>query len=469
MTKNSEFPYSLLIVDDEAGIRHGLKNWFKKHYDVFESGTSAGALELASAQMIDIAILDIRLKGERDGILLFKELKRINPKMVVLLMTGYGNVEDAVNTLKDGAHDYFLKPVDNHKLLTSIQNALEIRELKTENQGLKKQLKTLDGSHAFIGETPQVRAIMSKADKIKNNPVTVLINGESGTGKEVLARYLHFTSDRSTAPFVALNCAAISESLLLSELFGHEKGAFTGANARKIGKFELADKGHLFMDEIGDMSLSNQAALLRVLETQSFERVGGNQHIKVDTRVVTATNQDLPAMVAAKKFREDLYYRLNVVSFMIPALRDRREDIPLLVEHFRQVHNGRYKKEVQGFSDDAKDMLMAYDWPGNIRELNNVINQVILLSTNEVITPEEIDYSPIQVRPKSFVGTPVNFSNVESLQQASEDHTNAYEKQLLEHYLEHNDYNQSKTAKILKITRKTLARKIQKYGIELKK
>ncbi len=458
---------TILIVDDEEGIRHGLKKWCQKRFNVFDAGDYEKALSIAKKQIIDIAILDIRLKGEKSGIDLFHKLIGLHPEMIVILVTGFGSIEDAVSLMKEGAKDYLLKPIDHQKLLGTIRNSLEIRWLKEENRTLKNELIKRDYPHDFITLNSKMKQIRGKADKIKNMPVPVCISGESGTGKEVLAKYIHYTSDRREKPFVVVNCAAISETLLLSELFGHEKGAFTGADNRKIGKFELADNGQLFLDEIGDMSPANQAALLRVLETQSFERVGGNKTINIDVRIITATNQNLKKQVENNRFREDLYYRINVVNLDLPPLRERKEEIVPLIQHFTNVYRQKYKKNVIGFNKKAIQLLLSYSWPGNIRELKNVINEVILLSEQETIRSEDIEYSPV-FKQKRFPIKP-DFSNVTSLQDTIDMVVMDYEKILIEHFLSKDNFNQSKTAKRLQVDRKTLWRKIQKYNIKLNK
>ncbi len=455
--------FSILVVDDEAGIRFGLRNWLKKRFPVFDCGEYEEAIQLAKSTKIDVVVLDVRLAGDKTGIDLFRELLTIHPDLIAILVTGYGNVEDAVSILKEGANDYLLKPVDHDKLLATIRKAIEIKHLREENKSLKKELIKRDYPHDFITLNERMIAIKTKADKIKNKPVPICITGESGTGKEVLARYIHFTSNRQEKPFVVLNCAAISETLLLSELFGHEKGAFTGANQSKIGKFQLAGTGTLFLDEIGDMSSSNQAALLRVLETGSFERIGGNKTISVDVRIITATNQDLKQRVEDREFREDLYYRINVVHMELPALRDRKSEIPSLINHFLQVYNIRYKKDITKFSDEAVSLLRSCDWPGNIRQLKNVVNETILLSDSDEIQAEDIEYTPVFSQKKRW--SKPDFEALNSLQEELDRITEEYEKTLIEHFLAKHQGNQSQTAKRLKIDRKTLWRKMRKYQI----
>ncbi|MCG8336436.1 MAG: sigma-54 dependent transcriptional regulator [Proteobacteria bacterium] len=458
---------SVLIVDDEEGIRHGLKNWFKKRFNVFDTGEYEEALKTAGTWHIDVAVLDIRLKGEKTGIDLFRELIRQYPEMIIILVTGYGNIEDAVALMKEGAKDYLLKPVDHERLLGTITKCLEIKNLQEENKSLKNELIKRDFPYGFVAHGDQMKFIRDKADKIKNEPVPICITGESGTGKEVLAKYIHYTSERRDKPFIVINCAAISEPLLLSELFGHEKGAFTGANNVKIGKFELADGGHLFLDEIGDMTQASQAALLRVLESKSFERVGGNKTIHVDVRVLTATNRNLKQKVESGEFREDLYYRINVVNLQLPPLRERKEEIVHLIDHFKSIYNERYRKDVHTFSDDATNLLVSCAWPGNIRQLKNVINEVILLSEDSQVKAEDLEFSSLFGQHKTLPRP--DFSKFTSLQEMVEAVSVEYEKKVIEHFLIRENYNQSRAAKALKVDRKTLWRKIQKYNIDIVK
>lgn len=460
----NETNYSVLIVDDEEGIRHGLKNWFKKRFNVFDAGEYEKAIAIADKWQIDVAVLDIRLKGTKTGIDLFGELIEKYPEMIIILVTGYGNVEDAVSLMKKGAKDYLLKPIDHERLLVTINKCLEIKNLQNENKTLKNELIKRDFPYDFIAYGSKMKLIQQKADKVKNRSIPVCITGESGTGKEVLAKYIHYTSQRRENPFVVINCAAISETLLLSELFGHEKGAFTGANHTKTGKFEIADGGHLFLDEIGDMSPANQAALLRVLETGSFERVGGNKSIQVDVRVLTATNRDLKKRVEDGKFREDLYYRINVVNLDLPPLRERKEEVLKLIEHFTNIYNERYRKNIKEYTDEAQQLLINCAWPGNIRQLKNVINELVLLNESEVIESADLEFSSLFGQNKSL--SRPDFSKFTSLQEAVETVSSEYEKKLIEHFLVKEAFNQSKAAKGLKIDRKTLWRKIQKYNID---
>jgi DNA-binding NtrC family response regulator len=465
---------SILIVDDEEGLRHGLETLFAREgFTVHTSASYDSAVSAAARYPVDAAVVDVRLKGERSGIDLLRELKRLEPDLVVLVITGYGSVDTAVESLKGGASDYFLKPIDNTKLLESVRRNLKLRALARENRFLRDQL-VQHSPHTFVTRNPGLAALLERADKVKDQPVTVLITGESGTGKEVLSRYIHFSGSRRDASFIGLNCAALSESLLLSELFGHERGAFTGAVERKRGKFELADGGTLFLDEIGDMSLEVQAKLLRVIEESAFERLGGVKRISVDARIITATNKDLPALIRAGRFREDLYYRINVVSFQLPPLREHPEDIPLLVEHFLAKYSERYVREPVALDPATMASLAAYGWPGNVRELENVVNRMVLLGEASftsgaagvlpgVVTaaaPPADGAAAAEAAGASGPGTAIR-----SLRSGAGDAAALYERRAIGEALARNSGNKSKTARELHITRKTLALKMARYGL----
>jgi DNA-binding NtrC family response regulator len=454
---------SVLIVDDEEGLRHGLENLFKREgFTVFTAGGYESAVDAAARYPVDMAIVDIRLKGDRSGIDLLLELKRLEPDLVVLVITGYGSVDTAVASLKGGAADYFLKPIDNMKLLESVRRNLELRALADENRFLRDELGQRS-PHTFVTNDPGLSAVLAKVDKVKDRAVTVLLTGESGTGKEVLARYIHFTGSRRDGKFIGLNCAALSESLLLSELFGHERGAFTGADERKQGKFELADGGTLFLDEIGDMSLEVQAKLLRVIEESAFERLGGVKRISVDARIISATNKDLSSLIREGRFREDLYYRINVMSFHLPPLRERRVDLPLLIEHFLAKYRERYGGEPVTLDPATMAALSAYDWPGNVRELENVVNRIVLLGEASFLS-EAPGIVP-RVFPVAPAGEEQAPPATGSLRAGAEEALARYERRSIGEALARNRGNKSKTARDLDVTRKTLAQKMAKYGL----
>jgi DNA-binding NtrC family response regulator len=455
---------SVLIVDDEQGIRHGLENLFRREgFSVHSAADFESSVAQAAAVPVDVAIVDLRLRTGRSGLDLLAELKRLEPDIIVIVITGYGSIDTAVASLQGGAADYLLKPIDNDRLMAAVRRNLELRSLKSENRFLKDELSRRCLPHRFITANPGMLELLQKADKVKNSPVTVLITGESGTGKEVLARYIHYSSQRREASFIGINCAALSESLLLSELFGHERGAFTGAVERKRGRFELADGGTLFLDEIGDMSLEVQAKLLRVIEESSFERLGGVKRLSVDVRLVAATNSDLTELIKRGAFREDLYYRVNVVSLNLTPLRERREDVPLLVEHLLDKYAARYGRERPRLSRDTMAALERYDWPGNVRELENLVNQIVLLGENALAAWSGLQGSaPVSA---SVSGLPVDPSRVSSLKDALQNVVEHYERQIVGKCLERNRGNKSRTARELAVTRRTLVRKIEKYGL----
>jgi two-component system response regulator AtoC len=455
---------SVLIVDDEEGLRHGLENLFKREgFTVHTAASYEGAVSAAARYPVDAAIVDVRLKGDRSGIDLLLVLKRLEPDLVVIVITGYGSVDTAVASLKGGAADYFLKPIDNPKLLESVRRNLELRARASENRFLKDEL-VQRSPYTFVTRDPGLAALLARADKVKDRPVTVLITGESGTGKEVLSRYIHYSGARRDARFISLNCAALSESLLLSELFGHERGAFTGAVERKRGKFELADGGTLFLDEIGDMSLEVQAKLLRVIEESAFERLGGVKRISVDVRIVTATNKDLPLLIREGKFREDLFYRINVVFFHLPPLREHRGDIPLLVDHFLAKYSERYVREPVTLDPATMAALAAYDWPGNVRELENVVNRIVLLGEASftggapVVMPRVLPAGPA-------VTEELAVPAAGPLKEGAEEAASRYERRAISEALARNGGNKSKTARELDVTRKTLALKMARYRL----
>jgi DNA-binding NtrC family response regulator len=452
---------SILVVDDEEGIRHGLENLFRRQgWAVHTADGFEAALAAAGRYALDVALVDLRLRTGKNGIDLLVELKRQEPDLIVIVITGYGSIDTAVTSLKSGAADYFLKPIDNSKLLEAIRRHLELRTLQNENRFLKDELDRRCLPHQFLTRDPALLALLAKADKVKDSNATVLITGESGTGKEVLARYIHFTSNRAQAGFIGLNCAALSESLLLSELFGHERGAFTGAVERRRGKFELADGGTLFLDEIGDMSLETQAKVLRVIEESSFERVGGTKSITVDVRIIAATNQDLPSLIRAGRFREDLFYRINVVALHLTPLRERRGDIELLARHFLKKFSERYLRPQPPLSAEAFAALQVQQWPGNARELENLINQFVLLGAmpGSPKGPQPPPQPPEPEPEHSLSGQP--------LKQALAALTNRCERRLIADCLRRNGGNKSRSARELGITRKTLARKIALHGLQ---
>ncbi|HEV8616830.1 MAG TPA: sigma-54 dependent transcriptional regulator, partial [Methylomirabilota bacterium] len=373
-------PARLLVADDDPGLRESLERTLTREgYRVTLASDGRAALERVQAGGIDLILTDLKMPG-LTGLELLRAAKAIAPDVDVILLTAFGTVEEAVKAMKDGAYDFLTKPFRREQLLKLIDKALERRALIEQNKVLRQQLEDLRGKGQVIGASPAFRRMMTLVDQVADSAATVLIQGESGTGKELVARAIHERSPRSHRPFVAVNCAALPETLLESELFGYEKGAFTGAAGRKEGRFELADGGTLFLDEVADLSPVTQPKILRVLQEGEFERLGGTRSLRVDVRIVAATNQDLSQMVKDKRFREDLFYRLNVITINVPPLRDRREDIPVLAHHFVRIYAAKNNRRLEGLTDEAVRQLEAYSWPGNVRELENVIERAVVLA-----------------------------------------------------------------------------------------
>ncbi|MCJ7458694.1 MAG: sigma-54 dependent transcriptional regulator [candidate division Zixibacteria bacterium] len=442
--------YRILVVDDEESQREMLGGFLQKEgYSVSLADSGETALKLGQDDFFEAALIDLKMPG-MDGIELLSRLKEINPEIQVIVITAHGSIETAVEAMRRGAFHYVNKPVDLEELKINVKKALENQKVLSENRFLKEQLEEKYKDLKIIGESKTIRDVLSTVARVAKTDSTVLIRGDSGTGKELVARAIHTLSDRASRNFISLSCAAIPETLLESELFGYEKGAFTGATRRKEGRFELADEGTLFLDEIGDLSLETQVKLLRVIETQEFERLGGKETIKVNVRIISATNQDLERKIKEKSFREDLYYRLNVVSILIPPLRERKEDILPLVEHFIQKYNQKTGKKIQGITTDAKDILLSYPWPGNIRELENAIERAIVLGRGEAIDKPDLAYLSFQ-KTEHF---PSDFSLKE------------LEKSQILKVLEKTGGNLTQAAELLGIHRNTLRLKMKEYGIK---
>jgi two-component system response regulator HydG len=406
-------PPTLLIADDDPGLRESLERTLTREgYRVILASDGRAALERVQAGGIDLIVTDLRMPG-LTGLELLRAAKAIMPDVDVILLTAFGTVEEAVKAMKDGAYDFLTKPFRREQLIKLIDKALERRDLIEQNRALKKQLEDLRAKGQMIGASPSWRRMLALIEQVADSSATILIQGESGTGKELVARSIHERSARRNGPFVAVNCAALPETLLESELFGYEKGAFTGAAGRREGRFELADGGTLFLDEIADLSPVTQPKILRALQEGEFERVGGSKTIRVDVRIVTATNQDLAALVRDKRFREDLLYRLNVITTQVPPLREKHEDVPVLAQHFLRVYAAKNNRQLDGFSDEALGCLEAYSWPGNVRELENVIERAVVLATGPRIgtelIPEHVRTAPAFQIPK-FVVPPEGIS-----------------------------------------------------------
>ncbi len=454
---------NVLIIDDEENIRKMLEGiLLEEEYTPFTAGEWEEANKVLLREKVDVILLDVWLP-KIGGMDILDILKKDFSAVEVIIISGHGNIDIAVKAIKNGAFDFLEKPLSIEKILTVMENAIKMKQLREENISLKT---TISKEYEIIGNTKPIKNVLKKISAAAASNARVLITGDNGSGKELIARSIHFQSKRCNKPFVEVNCAAIPENLIESELFGHEKGSFTGAVAQKKGKFEIAHKGTIFLDEVADMSLSTQAKVLRVLEQMNFHRIGGTDNINVDVRVISATNKDIALMIQEGTFREDLFYRLNVIPIHNPSLKDRKEDIPLLIEHFLarfSQETGMPKKKI---SKDAMKYLIDFDWPGNIRQLRNFIERIIVLVDKEQIELEQVKSNLGQ----NHIGTKANAapqSNYEvdedlTLKEARE----LFEKQFIENKLIEQDYNISATAKILGIERSNLHKKIKQYEIE---
>jgi len=448
----------ILIVDDEKGILDTIGGILEDEgYDVFLIEDAETALEILEKEEIDLIFLDVWLP-KISGIEAIKIIKEKDSDIPIIMISGHGNVEIAVEAIKLGAYDFLEKPLSMERVILTTERALQFKKLERENIKLRS---SIDKKYELVGSSSAMKKIKSQIELIAKGDSRVLIIGESGTGKELVARAIHSLSNRASAPFVEVNCAAIPQELIESELFGHEKGAFTGAIERKIGKFELANGGTLFLDEIGDMSLLTQAKLLRVIETQKFQRVGGTKDITVNVRIISATNKDLIKEIKKGNFREDLYYRLNVVPIYIPPLRERKEDIPELIRYFIDEFSKEKGWKVKTVDQQAMKILQNYDWPGNIRELRNAIERLMIMTINEVITFSDIESTGIIGQSKKEE----SYFKYNTFKEAKD----AFERDFLIRKLKENNWNMTKTAEIIGIERSNLYKKIKSLGISLPK
>ena len=450
----------ILIVDDEANLRFFLTEAMRKRgYQVAEAENAEAALEMFRSNPFDLVILDSHLPGI-NGVDAIPKFKEIDPDVTLIIMTAYKTRTLHQQALEFGAYDFFTKPFKMEEMNVVIRRALERRGLQTEVRALRRQLDERCRFENIIGSSPPMREVFDLINKVVTTDVTVLICGESGTGKELIAEAIHRHSARRDKPFVKLNCVAIPEGLLESELFGHEKGSFTGAITQKVGKFELANGGTIFLDEIGDMTLGTQSKILRVLQEREFERVGGTQTIQIDVRVITATNKDLAHAVQQKTFREDLYYRLNVFSINVPPLRARKQDIPALVEHFLKINSERLGRRFEGLTNEAMALLMQYDWPGNVRELENYIQRAVVLAESDTIGPECLPTHLHSAAERAALLVPEQPANL--------DQTIAgLERQIIVQTLRKTAGLQSKAAKLLGITERSLWHRVKKLKINV--
>lgn len=442
---------SILIVEDEKTQRSLLGGLLKKEgYGAQEAGDGGTAIEMFKDNPFEIVLLDYKLP-DTDGLTLLKRFKEMNPEVEVIMITAFGSIENAVEALKRGASEYLTKPIELDDLLFKIKKIEEKTHLVYENKILKETLKDRFKSEEFIYSSEKMHEVASLVVRIAKTDSTCIIAGESGVGKEIVVNLIHALSDRRDQPLVKVNCAAIPETLLESELFGYEKGAFTGAYQRKIGKFELSNKGTIFLDEIGDISPLLQSKLLRVIQEREVERLGGLHPVKVDVRIIAATNKNLDEEVKNGTFREDLYYRLNVVKIHIPPLRERKEDIPLLMDFFFKRFNDKHKRNVKGFTREARDMLIKYDYSGNVRELENIIERALVLTRGEYISKEDLPPIPDKGQP--------------SLEGNMNELIEAMEKRMITEALANNDWIQTKAASHLGLSERMLRYKIKKYNI----
>ena len=456
---------TVLVVDDEEGVRASIRAILEETCDVLEAGNGVEALEVMKAHEIDLVMLDQRMPGEA-GIDVLPRIKAADPSTVVVIATAVRELRTAVEALKRGAYDYLTKPFDVDDILMLAQRALDKRALEREVLYLRSALAggpTDAGGVAgsferMVGRHPEMARIYQLITQIASTPTTVLITGESGTGKELVARAIHARSERKSQPFVAVNVAAIPEALVESELFGHEKGAFTGAHAKKLGRFEMAHGGTVFLDEIGTLRLDLQAKLLRVLQEREIERLGGVRPVPVDVRILAATNVNLRSAVRARTFREDLYYRLNVVPIHVPPLRERREDIPALVEHFVRKIARECNRDVRGVSVGALEVLTRYDWPGNVRELENVLHRAVVLTRNPVIQLQDVPLDVAMPETGSRLGEDTGPPLREAMEQ--------FERQYILRVLEGTGWNVSRAARRLGVHRNTVLTKLSGWGIQ---
>ena len=448
----SSLTKKILVVDDEIGIRQSLKKILEKEgYEVLTASNGEEAFKVIRSDTVDLLISDIRMAG-MDGLELLKVCKSVSPYTEVIMITGYASVDTAVDSMKQGAYDYITKPFKKADIVKAVQKAIEKQILTMDNVKMKEHIEAMEAAPLFETASPSMKKLVEIVHQVAPSKATVLIMGESGTGKEVIADMIHKISPRAGRPMVKVNCAAIPETLIESELFGYEKGAFTGATGRKEGRFEVADRSSIFLDEIGEVPQAVQVKLLRILQEETFERLGSNKTIKVETRIIAATNKDLAALVKNGQFREDLYWRLNVITLQLPPLRERREDIPNLVQHFINRFSRKNEKDMKGLESKAMEILLGYEWPGNVRELENVIERSVVLDRDGIIGLDDL---PAQLQSASIpamesvtipLGTPLE----------------EVERILMEETLKRTKGDKGLASKLLGISTRTLYRKMDK-------
>ncbi|PLX91567.1 MAG: Fis family transcriptional regulator [Desulfuromonas sp.] len=453
---------TILIIDDENSIRESLTGVLQDEgYRPISAEDGLTGIETITEESPDLILLDIWMPGI-DGLETLQRIREKSPELPVIMMSGHGTIETAVKATRLGAYDFIEKPLSLEKLLLAIRNALQVHQLVEENRTLRARL---DEGREMVGQSPALQALQEKIDLVAPSSGWVLITGENGTGKELVARAIHRLSQRTEKPFVEVNCAAIPEELIESELFGHEKGAFTGATSQRKGKFDQAHQGTLFLDEIGDMSLKTQAKVLRILQEHKFERVGGNKTIEVDVRVIAATNKDLEVEIQNGQFREDLYYRLNVLPLTVPPLRERHNDIPELAAHFLTHFCRKERKEIKSLSPETLQIMLGYNWPGNVRELKNLIERLVIMTPQPTIEPEALPPN-MQVRHSLSPTKGTDWGEQPAtLREARE----LFEREYLQQKLAENDWNISRTAEAIDVERSNLHRKIKALEIEVQK
>ncbi len=454
----------LLIVDDEPASRYGIKKALAPfRFTVQEAATGKEALDKIRQLMPDLVILDVNLP-EMDGLSVLSEIHSDNSAPLVIMITAYGSERIAVEAMKRGAYDYVSKPYEIEELRLVVSRAMERLELKQENQQLKKELERRSGSGPILGQTVAMRKVFDLIEKVSLSDITVLIHGESGTGKELVAREIYRRSARHNRPFITMNCAALPENLIESELFGHERGAFTGAVRQRKGKFELAHEGTIFLDEIGDMSLNTQSKILRILQEKKFERLGGDGTLEVDVRIISATHKDLMDEIKSGNFRNDLYYRLKVIDIEIPPLRDRREDIPILVDHYLREFSAKHNKKLEGIEPDGMKLIMRYHWPGNVRQLVNILERAVVLAGRSVLRKEDLP-NDLEL-PSGFTDSFLDDLMHLPFKQAKDKIVTKFMKEYLSRKLNENEGNISHTAAELGIRRQSLQTMIRRLGIK---
>jgi two-component system NtrC family response regulator len=446
-------PFRVLVADDEPAQLELVTGFLRKHgFEVAEASGGRAALSRFKQEPFDLVLTDQKMP-DLSGLELLEALRALTPEVAVIIMTAYGTIETAVSAIKGGASDYLTKPLNLDELLHRIHQVSERQRLLSENRELREALAERHRVEGIIGESGQMQEVLSLVRRVAPSDATVLIRGESGTGKELIAKAIHYASPRASGPLVKVNCAALPESLLESELFGHEKGAFTGAVAARKGRFELADGGSLFLDEIGDLPLHLQVKLLRVLQEREFERLGSSQPIKIDVRLLAATHRDLEALAREGRFRDDLYYRINVVTIALPPLRERREDLPLLTDHFLKIFAAKNGKTIRGLTREARDALLRYDYPGNVRELENLIERAVVLTRDEVIGVSDLPLTLQDPSPDPGTGAGL-VAAVEGL-----------ERRMLREALARASGVQTRAAEFLGISERVLRYKLRKYGL----